>query len=46
MKQREQARVLLKKALQDEALLDEILDAAKKMPLKTLYKLEISPAAA
>ena len=38
--------VVLHTTSRNEIVAIEILDAAKKIPLKTLYKLEISPVAA
>ncbi len=38
--------VILHTTATDEIVAIEILDAAKKIPIKTLYRLEISPAAA
>ena len=36
--------VILHTTLKNEIVAIEILDAAKKIPIKTLYKLELSPA--
>jgi uncharacterized protein YuzE len=38
--------VILHTTSKNEIVAIEILDAAKKIPIKTLYKLEISPVAA
>lgn len=38
--------VVLHTTSRNEIVAIEILDATKKIPLKTLYRLEISPAAA
>lgn len=36
--------VILHTTLKNEIVAIEILDAAKKIPIKTLYKLELTPA--
>jgi len=38
--------VILHTTSKNEIVAIEILDATKKFPIKTLYKLELSPAAA
>lgn len=38
--------VILHTTSKDEIVAIEILDAAKKFPIKTLYKLEVAPAGA
>ena len=38
--------VILHTTSKNEIVVIEILDATKKFPIKTLYKLEVSPAAA
>ena len=38
--------VILHTKSKNEIVVIEILDATKKFPIKTLYKLEVSPAAA
>ncbi len=38
--------VILHTTSRDEIVAIEILDATKKIPIQTLYKLEVSPAAA